>query len=184
MRSSMPFVLADDIQALDLVQGADNALGQAEADRKILEVGRRRHHDCVGRAVIDEGDRHLLRDAAVMVHDGLRRDLRRTGVDGSVAHGAIRPLPPARCAGLIGRTPRTRPDRSVGPLDGRDLHRRHLVLGAVGGPVGKVRGDHVGLRQRVVERRVDDTRRYAVRDERAQGRLAGAAAQCAPSRRP
>src|SRR5579883_1917082 len=78
---------------------------------------------------------------------------------------------PARLPGLrlVGFLPVA---RAVGR---RDLHRRHLVFGAVGGPVRIVGGDDVGLRVRVMEGGVDHARRDPLGDSRAQGRLAGAA---------
>ena len=68
----------------------------------------------------------------------------------------------------------------VGPLDGDHLHRRHLVFGAVGRPVGIVGGDDIGLRVRVMEGGVDHARRDAVGDQRAQRGLAGAAGELDP----
>src|SRR5689334_5772242 len=62
----------------------------------------------------------------------------------------------------------------------RDLHRRDLVFGAVGGPVRIVGRDDVGLRVRVVEGGVDDARRHAAGDLRAQRRFAGTALQPHP----
>ncbi len=40
IRSSMPIALDDDLQRHDLVWRSDDALGQAEADREVLEVAR------------------------------------------------------------------------------------------------------------------------------------------------
>ena len=60
------------------------------------------------------------------------------------------------------------------------LHRRHLVLGAVGRPVGVVGGDHVGARLGEVEGGVDHARLHALGDRRAQHRLAGAAGDADP----
>src|SRR5579862_2174782 len=63
---------------------------------------------------------------------------------------------------------------------GRDLDRRHLVFRAVGGPVGILGGDDVDLGVRVVERRIDDARCHALRNQRAQRGLAGAARELDP----
>src|ERR1700757_2510991 len=43
----------------------------------------------------------------------------------------------------------------------RNLHRGHLVFGAVGCPIGVLGGDDVGLRVRVMECRVDHAGRDA-----------------------
>src|SRR5260370_15802494 len=43
----------------ELVGACQNALAYAEADGEVGEVGRRRHHDDVGVAIIGEGDRNL-----------------------------------------------------------------------------------------------------------------------------
>ena len=53
--------MLDDLRELDLVRDRDDALGQAEADGEVLEVGGARHHHGVGAAVVDQRDRHLLR---------------------------------------------------------------------------------------------------------------------------
>src|SRR5690606_30614879 len=57
------------------------------------------------------------------------------------------------------------------------LHRRHLVLGAVGRPVAELRGDHVGTGFRHVEGRVDHARLHAVADPGMQGDFTLAALQ-------
>ena len=66
------------------------------------------------------------------------------------------------------------------PLDPHDLHRRHLVLGAVGRPVRVLGRHHVGAGLGEVKRRVDDAGLHAVRDRRAQHGLAGAAGDAGP----
>ena len=45
-------------------RSATTALGHAEADRQVLEIGRRSHHDDVRASVVDERDRHLFGDVA------------------------------------------------------------------------------------------------------------------------
>ena len=57
----------DDLQPVDLVGRRDDAFGEAEAEREILQILRRRHHHGVGAAVIGEGDGGLLRDHAFAV---------------------------------------------------------------------------------------------------------------------
>jgi len=44
--------------------GFSLTLGQAEADRKILEIARRGHHHGVAATAIAEGDRHLFGNSA------------------------------------------------------------------------------------------------------------------------
>src|SRR4051794_8590578 len=39
------------LKTFDLRERANDALGQAEADREVLQIRRRGHHYCVGRAV-------------------------------------------------------------------------------------------------------------------------------------
>ena len=56
-----------------------------------------------------------------------------------------------------------------------DLNRRHLVFRAVRGPVGILRGDHVGARYRMVERRVDNALRHALGNQRPERRRPHAA---------
>ncbi len=53
------------------------------------------------------------------------------------------------------------------PVGAADLHGRHLVFRAVGGPVRIVGGDHVGARLGVVEGGVDDARLHALGDSAA-----------------
>src|SRR6185312_15262380 len=62
----------------------------------------------------------------------------------------------------------------------RNLHRRHLEFRTTCRPVGEIRGDDIRLRGGVVECRIDNGRRHAVGDKRAQRRLAGAAGQPHP----
>src|SRR3984893_14177805 len=50
------------VQGLDICSRADDALAQAEADRKILQVLRRRHHHRMGAAVIGKRHSGLFRD--------------------------------------------------------------------------------------------------------------------------
>ena len=42
----------------------DDALGQAETDGKIFQIGRRRHHHRMGNAVVGKGDGSLFGNAA------------------------------------------------------------------------------------------------------------------------
>src|SRR6266851_6112167 len=57
-----------DLQPAELVSILDNALGNAEPGTEVLEVGWRRHHDCVGESVIVDPDRRLFGDS---LGDGL-----------------------------------------------------------------------------------------------------------------
>ena len=52
-----------------LVGGAQDALGQAEAEREVDEVGRRRQHHRVGDAVVDQRNRHLFDDPVQALTD-------------------------------------------------------------------------------------------------------------------
>src|SRR5271156_3968086 len=61
------------------------------------------------------------------------------------------------------------------------LHRGDLVLGAVGGPVGIFRGDHVGAALRMMERGVYDPWGDAIGDQRAQRDRASTAADRDPA---
>jgi hypothetical protein len=88
----------DDVETLDILWRADNAFRQAEADRKVLKIGRRGHHDGVRGAVVDERDRHLGRNGAGMVTDAARRNLDRADRNGGVGHGYS-----AACSGAMRR---------------------------------------------------------------------------------
>ena len=44
----------NDVEFFDFISRLDDAFGQAEADGEVFEIGRRREHDGVGRAVIAE----------------------------------------------------------------------------------------------------------------------------------
>ena len=59
----------------------------------------------------------------------------------------------------------------------RHLHRRHLVFGAVGRPVGIFGGDDIGAGHRMVEGGVDHALRHALGDHGAQRRGADAAGE-------
>jgi hypothetical protein len=50
---------------VDIRRGADNAFAQTEADREILQVLLRRHHDRVGPAVICKRYRGFFRDRTI-----------------------------------------------------------------------------------------------------------------------
>ena len=54
------------------------------------------------------------------------------------------------------------------PVGRRHLHGRDLVFRTIGRPIGEIGRDHIGLRGRVVEGRVDDARRDAIGDQGAQ----------------
>jgi len=45
-----------------LVRALHDAFGQAEAYAEVLEVGRRRHHDSMGRSIVAQGNRRLFGD--------------------------------------------------------------------------------------------------------------------------
>src|SRR5437868_15427188 len=53
-----------DVQRIYISRRADDALAQAKANRKILQVLRCRHHHCIGPTVIGERHRGLFRDRA------------------------------------------------------------------------------------------------------------------------
>ena len=55
-------VLHKNLKRLDLARRRNDALGEAEAERKILEILRRRHHHRIGRAVEGEGHRGFFRN--------------------------------------------------------------------------------------------------------------------------
>jgi hypothetical protein len=58
--------------------------------------------------------------------------------------------------------------------DGGPVHSSHLVLRTIGCPIGIVRRNHVGLRPGMMKDRVNDIRRDALGDERAERSLASA----------
>ena len=132
------------------VRRGDDAFGQAEADREILEVARRRHHHRVGRAVVDEGDGGLLRRSmrSPSVDAPARRQVGATA-SSTGAQRLLRGLDRrARCAGSCAQARRIASCHSRRAVRRRDLDRGHLVFGAVGRPVGIFGGDDVGLRVR------------------------------------
>ena len=57
------------------------------------------------------------------------------------------------------------------------LHGRDFVFGTVGGPVGKLGGDHVGAGHGVMERGVDHAGLHALGNARVQGDFSGAAGE-------
>ncbi len=150
-----------DLDRLDLLGRVDDAFGQREAEREILEVGGRGHHHRMRGAGKGKRHRRLLRHHAVAgAVPAARRARRVAWVRGGRIRTASTPPPRARPS-MRRLLPRLLiifalpPGRAVGR---RDLHRRHLVFGAVGRPVRIVGGDDVGLRVRVVEGRVDHAR--------------------------
>ena len=153
----------DDVELPDVGRRSDDAFGEAETQREIVEIFRRRHHDGVGATVVAESDRRLLpaRGACRPPHP-------------YVATPRCRPRPPASAwcysaASTVGDAPALARQIFVlflplgRTVRGRHLHRRHLVFRAIGRPVGIVRRDHVRLRARMMEGRVDDARRHALR---------------------
>ena len=141
-------------------------------------------------AIVEEGHRHLLRH---LPHDRVgppayrRRSRSRSrpceqkggGAEESGVHHAIPPPAAAKPARSAGAGCRRSPTGPASPKAGwrRHLHGGHLVLRAVGRPVGVLGGDDVGAGHGMVERRVDDALRHAVGDLRAQRRRADAAGQ-------
>src|SRR5690242_6053383 len=55
----------DDCEILDLARILDNALGDAEADCEILEIGRGRHHHGEAQSIISERDSSFLGNGAL-----------------------------------------------------------------------------------------------------------------------
>src|SRR3546814_5209216 len=78
------------------------------------------------------------------------------------------------CLRLIGFLPLARSVRC------RNLYGSNLIFGAVGGPVGVIGGDDVGLRHRMVESGVDNAWRHPIGHLRAQRRLARTALEAYP----
>src|ERR1044072_5424923 len=66
------------------------------------------------------------------------------------------------------------------PGGGPNLHRRRLILRAIRRPVGKVGGDDVRLRIRMMEGRIDDARCNTIGNQRSQRGVAGAADELHP----
>ncbi len=71
----------------------------------------------------------------------------------------------------------------AGAVRRHHLHRRHLVFGAIGRPVGIFGGDDIGLRRGVVEGGIDHARRDPVGHLGAQAWSRRCGWQGAPSRR-
>jgi hypothetical protein len=67
-----PEILLDDLEMANLVRRGNNAFGEAEAEREILQILRRRHHHGIGAAIIGEGDRDLLGNDSLAVDEPLR----------------------------------------------------------------------------------------------------------------
>src|ERR1700733_518350 len=51
-----------DLEGFDVVSRKHDAFAQAESNREILQILRRRHHDGIGAAIVGQGDRGLFRD--------------------------------------------------------------------------------------------------------------------------
>ena len=54
-------IMLDDVELTDIGRRRNQAFGEAEAERKVFEIVRRRHHHRIGAAVIGEGDRRFPR---------------------------------------------------------------------------------------------------------------------------
>ena len=151
--------MLDDLELGDVARRRDAAFGQAEADGEVLEVGRARHHHRVGGAVVDQRDRRLLRTVR---STGVPRPRRGRAVAATRASGPVRTSRTRLFAASDPAAARAEVAVFLLPVGravrGHDLHRGHLVLGAVGRPVGEVGGDDVGLRHRMVEGGVDHAR--------------------------
>ena len=66
--TSIPRLYLMDLDLVQVVPGADQLLGQAEAEGEVLQILRRGHHDDVRNAVVDHRDRNLLGDGLRMLH--------------------------------------------------------------------------------------------------------------------
>ena len=170
----------DDIELADVGGRSDDAFGKAEAERKIVEILRRRHHDRIGAAVIAESDGGLFRHQAFAVsRAGASPDCavdRAAGV--RMRYSAASTV--AAMRRLLRASSSYFSCHSVGPFEGVTCTAVTLYSGTIGGPVRIVGGDDVGLRGRMMERRVDHARRHALGDQRAQRGLAGAARELHP----
>ena len=103
-------LVLDDLELADIRRRSDKAFGEAEAERKILEVLRRRHHHRIGAALIGEGDGGLLGDDALAVGRALAAPDRALDGHRRLAHAATpRPRPSPRCAGSCARVRRIAP---------------------------------------------------------------------------
>ena len=99
---------------LDLAGACDHAFGEAEADREVLEIARRRHHHRIGAAVVADRDRRLLGDGAraVAACRPLRQTVLATVWTGSAASSTPRLRPacdPARAAAPARHSPSATP---------------------------------------------------------------------------
>ena len=110
-------LVLDDLELLDLAGMRDDPLAQAEADGKVLEIRRGAHHDGLRGAVIDERDRHLYRQLALLRDAAGLGDLDRCRANRGLRHYLI-PRPPPLCDGSPARRlhslPGTVSDRSKG----------------------------------------------------------------------
>ena len=62
-------ILLDDLELADFFRRGDDSLGETEADRKVVQILRRRHHHGVRRAVVGKGDGGLFRNDTLAFGD-------------------------------------------------------------------------------------------------------------------
>src|SRR6202167_3869382 len=173
-------VQIDDLEGGDFFRRLYDAFAEAEADRKMREIFWRAHHDSVVAAIKGQRQRGLFRNRTRAFAEAVIPPCQSVDGANRIAQSLLRSFHDR------GNTPRVARLLVIGFLPfrrtvgGRYLHRRDLVFGAVGSPVGEFGGDDVGLRVRVVERGVDHARRDAIGDQRTQGGFAGAAGETHP----
>ena len=131
-------------------RSCDDAFGQAEAEGEVLEVGRRRHHHRMGRAVIAEARPRVSSGIArtPCAHRVAAERGARDARTGGGSCGSLRRRHGRDAAATARRARRTPPATRVGPFDGVTCTAVTLYSGQLVAQSEIVGGDDVGLRRR------------------------------------
>ena len=165
MRSSMPVSCSMISRWRISRRRSDDAFGEAEAEREILEVLRRRHHHRIGAAVVGEGDGGLLGDDALAVGRALAAPDRARDGNRRIAHAATpRPRPCAAMRRLLRASSSYCSCHSVGPLDGVTCTAVTLYSGQLVAQSEYSVVTTLACVFGMVEGRVDHARRHALGD--------------------
>ena len=184
MRSSIPTSVSRTSMDWTVPLQSDHSFGQAETEGEVLEIAWARHHDGVCR-VVCKGDCRFFPGWRVRPAKDRRLPVIAQGAVQRLS-GATPPLPwPGQFCGWLAPLVRSCSCQLVGPFERPICTCRGLLLRAIGrDPIGIVLGRDVGLRTGMVEGGVDDTRRDALGDERAQRCLTRTACELDPMRVP
>jgi hypothetical protein len=111
-------IVLDDFELADVGGGSDEAFGEAEAERKVLEILRRCHHHRIGTAIIAQRDGGFLGNDAFAGGEALTAPDRAVNRGRRLAHRYSAASTVAAMRRLLRANSSYFSCHSVGPFDG------------------------------------------------------------------